>query len=99
MPLFPVLLPTLQYIERHTFETRNESVNVFVLQAIHIMVLYYGSLRLILRVTDVDSVIKPLRSMERSVFTDRMVFVRAVHEAKDERDSDEVFEFQLLSVY
>ena len=26
--------------------------------------------------------LKPLRLMERSVFSDRMVFVRAVHEAK-----------------
>jgi deoxyadenosine/deoxycytidine kinase len=26
--------------------------------------------------------VKPLRLMERSVFSDRMVFVRAVHEAK-----------------
>ncbi len=40
------------------------------------------SLPLLLQERETQAGIRPFRLLERSVFSDRMVFVRAVHEAK-----------------
>ena len=40
------------------------------------------TLLLLLQERETQSGIRPFRLLERSVFSDRMVFVRAVHEAK-----------------